>query len=32
MADARIKPIVMPNWGLMLTEGKISSWRKNPGD
>jgi pyruvate dehydrogenase E2 component (dihydrolipoamide acetyltransferase) len=30
MADARIKPIVMAKWGLTMTEGKVTSWRKNP--
>ena len=32
MANARIKPIVMPKWGLTMSEGKVTSWHKNPGD
>jgi pyruvate dehydrogenase E2 component (dihydrolipoamide acetyltransferase) len=29
--DARIKPIVMPKWGLSMAQGKITGWLKQPG-
>ncbi len=32
MSNERIKPIVMPKWGLSMSEGKVTGWLKRPGD
>jgi pyruvate dehydrogenase E2 component (dihydrolipoamide acetyltransferase) len=29
--DPRIKPIVMPKWGLSMAQGKVTGWLKQPG-
>jgi len=32
MSDKRIIPIVMPKWGLSMSEGKLASWLMKDGD
>jgi pyruvate dehydrogenase E2 component (dihydrolipoamide acetyltransferase) len=32
MADSRIRPILMPRWGLSMKQGKLTAWLKRPGD
>ena len=31
MLNERIKPVVMPKWGLSMAEGKITGWLMRPG-
>ncbi|AWK89446.1 acetoin dehydrogenase dihydrolipoyllysine-residue acetyltransferase subunit [Azospirillum thermophilum] len=31
LSNERIKPIVMPKWGLSMSEGKVTGWLKQPG-
>ena len=31
MADSRIRPIVMPKWGLSMSAGKVTGWLMEPG-
>ena len=31
MADSRIRPIVMPKWGLSMSAGKVTGWLMKPG-
>ena len=32
MAEQSVKPIVMPKWGLSMSEGKLTGWLKKAGD
>lgn len=32
MTDMQLKPIIMPKWGLSMSEGRITRWLKRPGE